>query len=199
MDDIPRFDKVWHLVITNHDKLVAHANGIQRRVRLFRRAAYRFASNLLLIQKYYHNEFLDQAKSCDLDIDKWMDEYFEPIEAMGETRQRLLAAIEAGMSEAEYVEQGAVWLVRKHLRSPDKTVRAPDATPKVDVDRLSSEEKLDYLTAHCDSLTSQIQGLKAENRQLRRDLAIATQENERMRKRIAKAERLLNAEQSVAA
>jgi len=181
--EVPRFDHLWRDAIKWHAVMVKHANGIQTAVRLFRRAAYRFAVAVLLIQKHCHNEFVQFAVNSGFDLNAWLDDHIDAIEQLGDDRRTLMASIEQGMTEKEYLAQGRLWIVRKQIKNPSKIARV-DIESKPATEQMTSDEKLDYLF-------TENQALRSEVRQLRRDLAVALDQNDRLSKAVTRADKLL--------
>lgn len=169
-----RFDHVWHRMISDHASLVRHYNGARTAMRLFRKAAYRFAKGWLDLQANYHNEFLEFAKTSCFDVTEWMDEHFAPIEEAGDNRQVLLGSIQDGMTETEYVKQGHLWGVKKRASSKSVLARA-DLEKSVDETDLVHAELVAMLRKKFDAAVSEI-------RQLRRDIAALIQENEQLQR-----------------
>jgi len=185
--DTPRFDPLWRSLLTSHAGMVRHANGMRTAARLFRQSAYRFASALLTIQKHHHNKLLDQVQSTGATLDDWLDEHFEPIEQMGGDRRRLLADIEAGMTEAQYVEQFDVWGIKKRATTRSQPAKA-DTESKVEVDTLPLEDQVTFLK-------KTLEASQSELRQLRRDNATLLRDNEQLRADFARLERLVSRRQ----
>ncbi|HUT89351.1 MAG TPA: hypothetical protein VMY37_07635 [Thermoguttaceae bacterium] len=182
-EQVPRFDPLWHDILKYHALAVKHCNGIRSTVRLFRRAAYRFAKSLLAIQKHHHNQLLAEAASVGQDIDTWLHGHFEVIEAMGDTQSAIFHSIEEGMTEKEYVRKGQLWIIEKRMKAPAKTARA-DTKTKCVTDSMTTDQKVEVLTA-------EVKALRSENHELRRDLATALIESERKDMLIARADRAL--------
>lgn len=176
-----RFDHVLHKLLADHAAVVKHYNGARTAMRLFRKAAYRFASGWLILQKQHHNEFLAFAKNSNIDVTEWMDEHFAPIEEAGDNRQQLLKSIEDGMTEAEYVKQGHLWGVRK--RSAASNTAKADTGTKISEDSMSDQERV---ACYKSKLGAAISELK----QLRRDNAMLLREVERLQSACARIERM---------
>ena len=89
------------------DRLLAdeYAKKAREYVKEFSRSTYRFVAGVAQMQKEFHDEFVQMIENEGKTVTEWMNEHFEVIEAMGETRERILAAIEAGVTEDEYVAQ----------------------------------------------------------------------------------------------
>jgi hypothetical protein len=182
---VPRFDKLWHDIIDLSAKLGPGRTAVQNAVKRFRRTAYRFTKAYLLIEKHYHNELLDQVKSAGKELAEWLDEVFSPIEALGETRQKLLAAVESGMSEGEYVGSAEVWLIRNQQKIRTKP-EAAEAMPPDPPATMTTEEKVEYMADMIRSLKAQIQGLRQSNRQLSREKALLIKDNDHLRRQMTK-------------
>lgn len=183
--EIPRFDHLWRDALKWHSYMVKHSNGMMTAVRLFRRAAYRFAQTVILMQEHCHNEFVQFAANTGFDVTVWMDEHFGPIEDLGDDRRTLMANIKAGMTEKQYIEQGRLWIVRRRVKAPTKAAHV-DIEDQPVTEPMTIEEKLDHAATENAALRSEV-------RQLRRDLAIALDENERLTKTVSKMQKLLNA------
>jgi predicted site-specific integrase-resolvase len=189
---VEKFDTLWHEVVVSGDKMVTLANGVRRNVRAFRRRAHRFTVAYLKLEQQHHNRLLQQVKSTHKSVEDWLDDHYAMVEEMGDRRQQLMAAVEAGVSETKYAEQGEVWLIAKRskakIRVPATTAAAP---ADVDSKKLTPEDVIEHLTARCASLSSELQGLKHDYAEMKRDMARVLRENERQVKAINRAERLL--------
>jgi len=183
------FDELWHNCLHNHTQMIRQANSVVKAARLFRRHAYGFAANLLLIRTHYHNEFLNMVRSTGVDLDAWMDDHFSVVEQMGDDRARLLSAIESGCTEKEYVQNGTVWLVRKKTKAPNKPIESPPTLPPPETATI--EERFDHLHDMFETLKSKHQGLRHENRTLRADLARVLSENTRLTRALKTTERAI--------
>ncbi len=167
-----RFDHLWNRMLGDHTAMVSHYNGTRNSMRLFRKSAYRFAVGLLYILTHHHDEFVKFAKSNGDDIDAWFSEHFAPIEDMGDHRQRLLRAIEDGMTENQYVNEGPAWLAKRGTRKPTTAHVDLTTTDKVD-DQRSDAEKLADARAT-------VKAMKSELLELRRNHVIIAKENDRL-------------------
>lgn len=185
--DVPRFDPLWRSLLSNYAGMVRHTNGMRTAARLFRRSVYRFASALLNLQKHHHNRLLDEVQSTGLTLDDWLDEHFEPIEQMGGDRRRLLADLDAGMTEAQYVEQFNAWGIRSRATSRAQPAKT-DTESKAVVETLPLEEQVTFLKKVLDASQSEL-------RQLRRDNATLLRDNEQLRADFARLERLVSRRQ----
>ena len=187
--NVPAFDKLWREIVTNEALMVKHFNGARNAFRLFRRTAYRFAKGVLIAQEHLHNELIEMVHSTGMDLDTWMDQKFYVIEQAGDDRRRLFSAIKEGMTEREYIEQGPVWLVRRHTKKSAgqaKHVEADISAP-VPTEPMSDTEQIALLTAQLDAAKSEIREL----RKLRKDLAIALAEIDRLRTLVSRMEKMI--------
>lgn len=187
-----RFDHVFRRLLQAGDGLIAGSNSIREHLIRFRRHAYRFASALSELQTEYHAELVAQVKSTGMKLDEWLDQYFNPIEQMGDNRKRLLEAVREGMTEEEYIKQGRIWRIRKKIACPTEAAVPPEAA-REPLTRMSPEERLTYLTHRCEALQSAVQALRRDNRELRESLNAALAENARLLKQIEKVDRVLHA------
>ncbi len=184
-DKTRRFDHVLRDAITQHAAMVRHFNAIKRSIPLFRRAAYRFACNVVEIQKNWHNEFLDYVKTHSIDIDRWMDERFDTIEQFGGDRRQLLRSIEEGMTEKEYVKQFTLWDAKKRLVKAEARAAAGDrhAADAVTAD-MTDAERANYYKKQYEALVTEVL-------ELCKDLGRAKTQNEQLEKDFARLERIV--------
>ncbi len=184
-NDVPRFDHLLKRAFDSHTTMVGGANNIRKMTRTYRRAAYRFAASVLLIEKHWHNEFLAHLASEKTSVDDWFESHFEVIEQMGDDRRNLWKAIEDGMTEAQYVDQGSLWLIKNKVRTPDKVSHVDVDAAELDTSK-SPEEQVKDLVAVKRSQATEI-------RELRRDNARLLQECERLQKAFDKLDRIISA------
>jgi hypothetical protein len=196
MMDVPRFDHLWRKADEAYDQFTRRRNDARRAIRQARRYAYRFAKNILLIQEHWHNEFLAQVASAGMDVDRWLDEHFDPIEQMGQTRTQLFADIRDGMTEKQYVAHGNLWGPKKRATATGDMLTTSDTPTKVDLDSkvstddLSVEQKLAFYE-------QRIAALEAELRESRQDRAFLAAALEEANRREAKMERVLRSKRKV--
>lgn len=125
--------------------------------RAWRRAAYRTAKLLLEGQSFFANELLAHFGG-DVDAQAtFINECFDPIEDMGETRSELAKAIGEGMTEKEYVAQGIISRVRRRAIEPSKTAHVPIRASKSKDCDLAAENR---------SLASEVRELRKDNTRL---------------------------------
>lgn len=181
---IPKFDVLWRESI-EADALIAKSyRRLAHNVADVRRGAYRKARTVVLMRENYHNELLDMIRSEGKTIDQWMDEGFELIEHMNETRENIMAAFKSGVTEREYVERGEIVLAtRKPVRIKTEQL-ANTPIPPEPTKPMTLEERLDYQVSVSESLRSRCKGLSGTVRELK-------QANARLERRIEMLERAL--------
>ena len=179
-----RFDHVLMSLRSNQANMVRHFNNLRNTTRMFRKAVYRFASDLINMEKHHHNKFLDIVKSEGVTLKKWYDDSFEILERMGERRSDLLKSIADGMTEKDYITQGPVWSVRK--RSKDS--RVGKTNEKQASDAITRAKPLPA-SKRLPIVMKQYKALKSEIRELKRDNAILLEENCQLIKVIERVER----------
>ncbi len=162
---VPKFDNLWHDALKESGNLATGTRKLVSGVRAVRRAAYRFAWNIMMMQKHYHNKLLDMIHSEGKSIETWMNENFELIEHMNETRQRIFAAIESGVTEKEYVERGEIVLGQKRVKATRKLL-LDTPLPPLPKEPKSPEDTIDDLIATVKSYASINQGLKSALRDM---------------------------------
>ena len=167
-----KFDHLWHDAIE-----VAYAE-VQRHGRLavghfkeLRRNVYRFAAGIAQLQKHWQREMIEMIKSEGRTVQQWMDEHFEIIEAMGETRERIYAAIEAGTTEREYVEQGELAVINKR-RVKNTAVKDDGVIPTPKTAFATDKDKAEHFVDLYQSMVSKYQCTKKELADARRDLGV---------------------------
>lgn len=180
-----RFDHVMNRMLTHHAVVVRHYNAIRNALPAFRRAAYRMAADLIVIQDHHFNEFVEYVQTHKMDVDAWLDEHFGPIEQLGDDRRRLLQNIKEGMTEEEYVRDFRLWGPKRRLSAPTAPAPADLSAAAPQRDEMDIDELVGYQR-------KTIEALKSEVRQLRRDLAVALDEAAYYKKQLAKVERVLN-------
>lgn len=190
--DTPRFDHLWHEALVAQASLERHARLVGHHVREFRRSAYRFAKAVLDMRTQWPNELRDMVLSEKLDLAAWLDRSFEVIEAMGDTRERIWAAIEAGVTEREYVAQGEIAIVKKRIKVPQE-IRDDGVIPQARPAGKSKEELADHYRDLYESIKSKYQGARDELRRLRHDNAILLRRVEQLERVVARAEKNLQA------
>jgi hypothetical protein len=181
--EIQKFDKLWHDAIVHHTAMVKRACDARQNIRSLRKHAYTLAVIILALQKHHHNQFLAHAESEGKTIDEWLDDRFAPIESLGGDRRTILADIEAGMTEKEFINIGPAWRPRKRAKTRNAIphVGIAEGAPPT---QLTTEERLDHLEV-------ENAALRSENRELRRDNAILLRDNEQLRKDFGRLERLV--------
>lgn len=175
-----RFDHLIREFQFHRDLCVKHINGATHALRLARREAFRMARVVNELREQYHNELLDYVATEGATIESWMDESFRPVEqCFLEKRADILRDVAAGMTEAEYLKEGQMWGVKKRVVARDMRAQASlDEIPESP----SVEEERDLYKARCASL-------KSELREIRRDLARVTADNERLRRMVERYQR----------
>ena len=165
------FDRLWHDTVTvAYGELNRHLRLLGTHVEGIRRQAYRFAKGVLELRKQHINKMVALIKSEGKTLQQWLDDHFAVIEQMGDTRERIAAAIESGVTEAEYVAEGEIAIVRKRLSGHKIKVKDDGVVPQPATTFASTEEKADYFRDLFESMTSKYQAVRAEARTLRSDL-----------------------------
>lgn len=169
--EVPKFDHLWHDATVAFGELTKYRRRLALTVQKVRRHTYRFTRDVKLMNEHYHSELLALITSEQTTIQAWMDDHFAMIEQMGDTRERIFMAIDNGVTEAEYVEEGEIMLCRKRVKVAAPTTEV--AEPPAPKPTATPEEKLAHEKAASESLRSTNQTLRRELSQTRRDLAIA--------------------------
>jgi len=180
-----RFDPLWRKALEAYAEVTRHARLTAQHAHGFRRHTYRFAVAVLEMQKHYQNQFVDLIKSEGKTVSQWMDDHFAIIEEMGDTRGRILSAIEAGVTEQEYVGEDHVVIARKRVKASKLVPKDDGVIPQVSSEPMTPEERVKYLLKLHDSMVSKYQGVRHELRITRQELAQA-------QKRMRKLERTIN-------
>ncbi|MCO6436509.1 MAG: hypothetical protein J5J06_05430 [Phycisphaerae bacterium] len=144
---MPRFDHLLASCLKHHAEVVRYANGVRTSLQRHRRAAYRFARDLIEIQQHHYNDFVRWVLTEGVDLDGWMDKYFDPIEQLGGDRRSLLSAVQNGMSEKEYVKLGVFAVAGSRKKAPsiarvdidaEQPSTVPDETPEQRAERFQT-------------------------------------------------------------
>lgn len=181
-----RFDHLVRNMLTAHAAVVRHYNSIRTSIPLFRRAAYRFAARLLEIQKKHHNEFLDYVRTHGVDVDTWTNQHFDPIEQLGDDRRNLLRCIEEGMTEKDYIRDFKLWGPKKRRAERQPVAHVDGEAAKAATTDMSDVERAEYFKTLCEAQASEI-------KQLRKDLAVAIDECDQLKKDFGRLERIVEA------
>lgn len=183
-----RLDHLYQGMLDDHAACIAQHYSAQKAMRMFRRHAYRFAVKFLKIERHWHNDFVDLLHAKGKSITEWLDTHFEVIEATGEKRTDLFAAIEEGMAEREYVRSGRMWLIdrnKEKLKVRCETIDAVDVAAIV-AEKRTDGERVVYFGARYDAE-------HALRMQLQRQLAIVEKELKRTKAVLQAMEKKLRA------
>jgi len=168
--NVPSFSHLWHEAIAVvYPSLEKNVKKAKRGVAGVRRDAYRFAKLVRLMIDHHYNALVDQIHTNSQSFRDWMDAHFEIIESMNETRERIFAAIETGVTEEQYVAEGELAIVTRRLK--DKTAHVDDPIVERDTAPMTVEERLAHFKDLCESYKSKWQGERSRRRQLAQDLA----------------------------
>lgn len=194
-----RFDHVWHAaVVVAYERLCTFTRRLGANVKEVRRHAYRFTKGVIAMQKHYQDELIAMIASEGVTVQRWMDDHFEIIEGMGDTRERIFAAVEAGVTEREYVAQGEIVLGRKRIKTGSGKATATDAIPAPSVEPMTAEERAEHFRDLYDSMVSKFQAIRREHREALRHNALLERRVVRLECALKRAEKNIEAALHVA-
>lgn len=166
-----------------------------KHLREMRKAAYRVAASWLEMIKRDQNQLLALIASENKNMDEYLSDALAPFEAMaGETRRELFAAIEAGISEREFVAAGAtVYLadLRPRSRQSGKGRKVATPVPDEPAESLPLREQNAQWKARAQAQAMEIGELKKAVHDLRRDLGEAQRIVARLKSQVVKLNTLL--------
>lgn len=174
-----RFDHLWHETVeVAYKALLVHARLTDEHVREYSRNAYRFGKGLLEMHKHHRDELIAMVKSEGKTLTDWEDEHFETIERFKQTRERLLAAIEAGVTEAQWVDRADTRIASKRIRAAEKAIpiAGKEIIPEVRGAASTTDEQVVELEELVDSARGINKGLRVRIRALKKALQVAKQE-----------------------
>ena len=180
------FNHLWREATVAYDGLTTHGRLICTHVAEFRRNAYRLAQNYLQMEKHHHNELVDMIKSEGKTATQWMDERFALIEEMNETRERLFAAIEAGVTETEYVQEGTIVVTRKRVKAAKLLVKDDGVIPQPSGKAHTPEEIAEEYRDLFESMKSKYQGVRKRLRTTEEELGRTNVRLRKMERTIAR-------------
>ncbi len=183
-DLLKNFNHLWREAAVAYEGVKKHARLICMHVAEFRRDAYRFACSYILMEKHHHNELLDMIMSEGKTHTQWMEEHFALIEEMGETRERLFAAIESGVTETEYAKVDGAIIARKRIKVAKLMAKDDGVILQPSGKALTLQEIADEYRDLYESMTSKYQGI-------RKQLRIAEEELGHTKKRLRMMERTI--------
>lgn len=172
-------------MLVAHERANRHARLVGTHVKEFRREMYRFAVAHLAAMKDHNNELVAMIASEGKTVSQWMDAKFELFEEMNDTRERLFSAIEAGVSEREYVAEAHVTVNRKRVAADALTAKDDGVIPQPSSGTMTPEERADEFRDLFESMKSKYQAVRHE-------LRVTRQEFGRAEVRIRRLERTIN-------
>jgi hypothetical protein len=122
--NVQRFESNCGLIQSHLHKSLAEQHAA-------RRVAYRAAAAFKEIKDYYQAELVDylhrEGFSGKNIVDQWLDKWFAPYKNLGHDYRELLTAVEAGMTEKDFLKRQAGDFIRAaHLRASDcRTTERP--------------------------------------------------------------------------
>lgn len=169
-----RFDHLWHeAVVVAYGKIQKHARLAGDHVKEVRRNVYRFVAALLQMEKHHQPELARMIESEGKTVTQWMDAHFELIEAMGDMRNRIFSAIEAGVTEKEYVAEAEFAIVRKRVKVHDISKHADGVLAKESPLPAALQDQVAHFRDQYESAKSVNAGLRSKVSKLRIDLGVA--------------------------
>lgn len=167
---LKNFSHLWREAAVAYEGVKKHGRLFCHHVAEFRRDAYRFACSYIQMEKNHHNELLDMITSEGKSHTQWMEEHFALIEEMNETRERLFAAIESGVTEAEYAKAGTVIIGRKRIKAAKLVAKDDGIILKPSGKAETLQEIADEYRDLYESMTSKYQGVCATLRVVEEEL-----------------------------
>ena len=173
-----RIDHLWRKALDAFKDVERHCRLTVEHAEEFRRASYRFAAAILQMQKDDNEALMQLIKSESKTYSQWMDDHFGLIETMGDTRERICAAIEAGVTEREYMDRDSVVIARKRIKASDIVARDDGVIPEPSTEPMTPEERVKELLRINESLRSKYQAARKRAQIVEQELSLT---NKRLR------------------
>ena len=187
-----QFNQLWHDVVVAYGKIQTYTRRLRFNVRNVRRWTYRFARGVLDLNEHHHNELLAMVTGHGLNITTWLDQHFELIESMGDTRETLFAAIKAGVTEPEYVKAGEFTMIDRRAKAAPPQSTVEELEPEPAAEPQTPEERAAFYKDLYERGREYIKGLRRDLHQAQRDAAAQRQEIARLKRTIARIRRDLD-------
>ena len=188
-----QFNQLWHDVVVAHGKVQTYCRRLRFNIRNVRRWTYRFARGALDLNEHHHNKLLAMVTGHGLNITTWLDQHFEIIESMGDTREALFAAIKAGVTEREYVNNGQFAMIDRRAKAAPPQSTVEDLEPEPAAEPQAPEARAVYYKDLYTRALEDLKTLRRELNQARRDAAAQRQTIVRLERTIARIRRDLDA------
>jgi hypothetical protein len=168
------FSHLWREATVAYEGVKKHGRLTFQHVAEFRRSAYRFARSYLQMEKHHHNELVAMIKSEGKTATEWMEERFGLIEEMNETRERLFAAIESGVTETEYAKVGTIIIAHKRIKAAKLVGKDDGVIPQPSGKATTLQEIAEEYRDLYESMKSKYQGVCKQLRIVEKELGHTT-------------------------